>query len=193
LILLASLLYPATASAEWLISPFVALKFGGSICPCTLVNTDLVDPEDATGLRKWALGGAFGFLTDGVFGLETEFAYVPGYFNRADAPNQVVGSSVITWTGNVLVALPAAVSRDGLRPYVTAGAGLVRFRRENIGGVFSASSRQPTLVFGGGALGRLTDRTSLRFDLRRFIGNDDQELGYGISFWRATVGVTIRY
>jgi opacity protein-like surface antigen len=102
----------------------------------------------------------------------------------------------MTLVGDVILALPAAVTRDGLRPYVIAGAGLIRWSKTDvgdIGGLFTESSNQFAFSAGAGALGRLTDRTSARFELRRIAGRDDPTLGYGLSFWRLSAGVTIRY
>ena len=50
------------------------------------------------------------------------------------------------------------------------------------------------MAIGGGAIGRLTNRTSVRFDLRhiRNIGRDDNVRSLGdtrISYWRATAGI----
>jgi opacity protein-like surface antigen len=193
LILLLPLLSPAPASADWLTTPFAGFKFGGAICPCPLVAGDLVDPEEATGLRKFTFGASFGLLTDGLLGLEADFAYIPGYFDRAGRTG-VAGSSALTLTGDVMLAVPAAVSRDGLRPYLLAGAGLVRWTRTTDPfRTFDVATNQFALAFGGGAIGRLNNRTSMRFELRRIVGRDDVELGYGLSFWRATVGVAIHH
>ena len=195
---LATLLSPGVASADWLISPFVGLKFGGQICPasCPGVN-DLVDPERATGLRKFTFGASGGWLTDGILGVEADFAYIPGYFDRGDAPpdvaSRVATSSAWTLTGDIIFAVPATISRDGLRPYLAAGVGFVRWTRKNPDDVFNVATQQLALAIAGGAFGRLTDRSSIRFELRRIAGRDDPELGYGLSFWRATVGVAFHY
>lgn len=186
------LLVPTPASADWLTTPFAGLKFGGAVCPCVLVAGDLVDPESATGLRKFTFGASFGLLTDGVLGLETDFSYVSGYFDRASR-TVIVSSRAMTLTGDILLAVPATISRDGLRPYVLIGAGLVRWTRSDSRSFFDIASNQFALAVGGGAIGRLSNRTGVRFELRRIVGRDDQELGYGLSFWRATVGIAIRH
>ena len=55
------------------------------------------------------------------------------------------------------------------------------------------------LSFGGGAIGLLTERTGLRFDLRHFkaISGENGPFAQAgrsrFSFWRATAGVTVRY
>ena len=55
---------PTPAFADWLTTPFAGFKFGGAICPCPLVAGDLVDPEEATGLRKFTFGASFALLRD---------------------------------------------------------------------------------------------------------------------------------
>jgi hypothetical protein len=55
------------------------------------------------------------------------------------------------------------------------------------------------LQLGGGALGLISARTGVRFDLRqtRTLGHARNDLtgvaGTKVSFWRATVGVVFRY
>jgi opacity protein-like surface antigen len=190
-------LQPAVASADWLITPFAGIKFGGESCPCPNVPLSvIVDPEGAAGLRKFMFGGSFGILTDGVLGAEIDFGYIPGYFNRADALNTVEMSSVMTLTGDVLIAVPAAVSRDGLRPYLVGGLGWMRVAREGVGvvvGIVDPTNNRLAINFGGGAIGRLTNRTSLRFELRQFRDVEDLDSDLPLRFWRATVGVAFRY
>jgi hypothetical protein len=60
------------------------------------------------------------------------------------------------------------------------------------------SLNEPALQVGGGAVGLLGERTGVRFDLRqvRTIRREDALIGdrrARLSFWRATVGVVIRY
>jgi hypothetical protein len=192
--LLFTLVAPVHVSADWLITPFVGIKFGGAGCPCPNIPfAVLVDPEDAAGLRKFTYGGSFGLLTDGILGIDADFAHIPGYFNREGAPNTVDTSTVITLTGNVVLAVPASVSRDGLRPYLVGGGGWMRVSRAGFVRILNPTSNRVALNIGGGALGRLSNRSSVRFELRRFtdIGAPDTDLG--LSFWRATVGVAFRY
>ena len=186
---------PASAYADWLLSPYVGMKFRGQVCPCPAV-TVLLDPEDATGLRKFTFGASFGLLTDGILGLETDFAYIPGYFDRNDNP-ALDSSRVLTWMGNVMFAVPATISRDGLRPYLVVGGGLLRSTKSappsNLGDLIGPPRNEFAINIGGGALGRLTERSSARFELRKFIGSVDDEMPVRLSFWRATAGITFRY
>jgi opacity protein-like surface antigen len=186
---------PADAAADWLIAPFVGMKFGG--------ETTLFDPDKGVGLRKFIFGASSGFLTDGIIGLEADFAFVPRYFDRAGNPASQ-GSSVLTLMGDVIVAVPAAVSRDGLRPYILGGVGWMRANIDTAAapgmaeGVADNTSNMFAMNVGGGAMGRLTNRSSVRFELRHFknLTHPPADFALGrtqLSFWRVTVGVAIRY
>lgn len=194
--LLTALFFPAPASADWLISPFLGLKFGGEGCPCPNDPFDtLVDPEGAAGLRKFTFGASFGLLTPGVLGVEVDFAHIPGYFNREGAPNTVEASSVVTLMGDVLIAVPEAISRDGLRPFLIGGVGWMRVSKQ---GVQNLTIVDPTINrlamnIGGGAIGRISNRSSLRFELRQFRDLGTPETDLALSYWRATIGITLRY
>ena len=65
--------------------------------------------------------------------------------------------------------------------------------------IFRVSSNFFALGVGGGAIGRLTPRTSVRFDLRRFPNLTEASgrvVGFGpsrLTVWRATVGLAFRY
>jgi hypothetical protein len=191
-----ALLSPAPASADWLVSPFLGLKFGGEGCPCPGVPLDrLVDSEEAAGLRKFTFGASFGLLTPGVLGVEVDFAHIPGYFNREEALNTVEASSVVTLMGDVLIAVPEAISRDGLRPFIVAGVGWMRVSREALGriSIVDPTINRLAMNIGGGAIGRVTNRSSLRFELRHFRDLGTPETDLSLSYWRATAGITFRY
>jgi outer membrane protein with beta-barrel domain len=179
------------ARAEWWVNPWIGLKFGGS---STFVVLEQSDDE-----TKLALGGSGGVLGPGILGIEADFAYIPRFFERN---NELIRqSSVTTLMGNVIIAVPLRITRDSLRPYVVGGVGLIRARLEDSGGIFDLDSKLFGLNVGGGAIGPVTNRVSIRFDLRHFsnltgprapgltIDNEPANL----NFWRATVGVVFRY
>ncbi|MGE0591738.1 MAG: outer membrane protein [Vicinamibacterales bacterium] len=185
-----AVLAPSPAGADWIVSPVVHVYFGG--------QTNLVEDLDrGPEARKLGGGVSGGFLTDGLLGVEAEFAYAPGFFERDGG--LITSSRLTTLTGNVIVALPRAISRESLRPYLTAGLGLLQARTEDVLGELAVDTSMLGLSVGGGAIGELTDRVSLRFDLRRLktvTGDDSLVLTSGrsrISVWRAGIGVTFRY
>jgi hypothetical protein len=180
--------FAAEARADWFVNPWVAFKFGGSMTG--------VDLEQSAEVTKVLWGGSAGFLGSGILGIEADFAYGPRFFERTN--DLVLQSSLITLMGNIIIAVPLRVTRDSLRPYVVGGVGLLRPRIQDILGVFDPNSNLLGLNVGGGAIGPVGNRTSIRFELRRFSNLTEGEPGQGfgptrLSFWRADVGVTIRY
>ena len=181
---------PAAAHADWLITPFL----GRSFAP----ETTFLTFDESAG-RKLTLGAAVTLLTDGIFGLEAEVAHIPRFFEGSDPLGLVLTSRVTTLSGNVIVAAPLALTRESLRPYVVGGLGLIQARSKNAAGIFPISEDLLGLSLGVGAIGFVTTQTGLRFDLRHFeaISGDDGPLARPdvsrMSFWRASVGVTIRY
>jgi hypothetical protein len=193
----ALLLAPAPAAAQWVVTPWAGLDFDGA--------TSFVDFEDGVGDTKIALGGSAGWIGDGLFGLEGNVGYTPGLFDRdgvAPAANVVLSSSALVATGDLLVLTPRALVRDTLRPYVLGGLGLMRVQALFVGDAFEPLDvRYLALAVGGGAIGRLTDVSSVRFELRR-VSNLSYESDHllvlnerrsRVAFWRVSVGVQLAY
>lgn len=180
---------PPTARADWLITPFA----GGSFAP----ETTLLVFEEGAG-RKFTLGASIALLSDGLLGVEAEVGHTPGFFQGDDPLGLVLTSRVTTITGNVILAVPLALTRESLRPYVVGGLGLLQARSKHVGGLFPLDQNLLGVNFGGGAIGFVTNRTGLRFDLRHIkaaSGADGPLARPGISrlsFWRATIGIVIR-
>src|SRR4051794_27913099 len=103
-----SLGLPAIAGAEWQGKPFIGLTFGG--------DTTLVDFDNAAD-KTHLVFGVSGLTLGEIFGIEGDFSRSPGFFQTG---NLVLGSSVTTLTGNLVVAVPRRVAGYGLRPYFVA-------------------------------------------------------------------------
>jgi hypothetical protein len=181
---------PSYAGADWILTPFIGLKIGG--------DTNFVDLDQGAGATKLTLGGSAGLLGDGVLGVEADFGYSPRFFETATRGRLVFRSSVTTLMGNVIVAMPRELTRESLRPYFVGGLGLLRATIDDVAGVFQVDSNLLGLSVGGGAIGAISARTSLRFDLRHFknISKEDTRVGFGttrLGFWRLTAGLTVRY
>jgi hypothetical protein len=177
------------ARAEWFITPFLGVKFAGS--------TNFPDLEQGAGNTKLTLGAAAGVVGEGLFGVETELGYSPRFFERSNG-SLIARSNVLTLMGNVIITAPRALTGYSLRPFVSGGGGLIHVGIQDVADILSVSENLFGVNAGGGAVGVLTPRTSMRFDLRFFksVTKGDAEnvvvAGPGISFWRASVGLAIR-
>ena len=183
-------MYPRDAEADWLLTAFVGTMFGSE-------TTFLVFEEGAR--RKLTAGGSVALLSDAVFGVEAEVAHTPGFFQGDDPLDLVLTSRVTTISGSVIVAAPLAVVRESLRPYFAGGLGLLQARSQDLVGFLPLEQNLLGLNVGGGVIGLVSDRTGLRFDLRyiKAISGEDGPFARPgrsrLSFWRATVGLVIRY
>ncbi len=177
------------APAEWFVTPFVGLKFAG--------DTSFVDLEQGANNTKLTLGAAVGLISEGLLGVEADVGYWPRFFERSSG-SLVARSHVLTIMGNVIVTAPRTVTGYSLRPFVSGGAGLMQVGIDDVAGIIPVDSNLFAFDAGGGAVGVLTPRTSIRFDLRYFKSlstEDDPNVGVGhirLSFWRAAVGLTFR-
>jgi hypothetical protein len=181
----------ADASADFLLTPFLGSAFGGSQNVATF---------DGAQDSKLAVGASAAWLSRGIVGLEGDVGYSPRFFEGNHARGLASPHSrIVTMTGNVLLTLPVSVTRESLRPYVAAGLGLINATTKDKIALVPVNRHLVAMDIGGGAIGFLDPNVGVRFDLRRFssLASGDS-LGPGIggnrfSFWRATVGVTIRY
>ena len=189
------LLQPERASAEWQLKPFLGATFGGA--------TTFVDLEDASGSLKMVFGGSAVLLGE-VLGIEGDIGFGPGFFQAGDrsppSAASVVSSGVTTLSGNIIVALPRRLAQYTLRPYFVGGAGLMRVRIDDLGGVLRVASTLPAVDIGGGVVGFLTDRVGVGWDIRHFrsVGKprEGRGLSFGpeqLSFWRVNMSLAIRY
>ena len=69
-----------------------------------------------------------------------------------------------------MLAAPLALTRESLRPYVVGGIGWMDAWAQDQLMAFPVDCDLTALNVGGGAIGMLSNRAGLRFDLRRFKG-----------------------
>jgi len=184
---------PATARAEWQLKPFGGVTFGGS-------TTLLIDLDKQAGQPKLNLGVS-GLWLGNVLGVEGDVATTAGFFSGDPSLPQtlVLRSHVATVMGNAIVAMPKSISQYGLRPYGVAGLGGMHISvTDNLQG-FQFASWRSAWVVGGGATGFLSDFVGLNWDVRFFHTLRSGSGGTGVSvgpeqlsFWRATMGISIR-
>ena len=191
---LALMLVPATANAQsWFVTPFVGANFGGS------ANFEDFDDVDDEVERRVDFGATIGW-NPSIVGFEFDFGWSPNFFeNTVGSSNFEFGdSNVTTLMGNVLISAPPGAR---VRPYGSAGLGLIRSSVSGIGDFFDDVTRSDLGVnVGGGVNGQFTDNVGIRGDLRYFRSleddSDDDEFDLGLSdfdFWRGSIGVTFRW
>lgn len=190
-VLAAAMLAAAPASAaDRQIRPFVGFTFAGD-------TTFVPNLSDPVGHTHQTIGVDAAWLGD-IVGVDVDFAYTPGFF-EPDPRGLVIASSLTTATGNVVVGVPRRFAEYVLRPYVVAGGGLMHIHEVDFFDVIPITQTRPTVDFGAGAIGFITKRVGLAWEVRRFqsIGAQEQTgLSFGgekLSFWRATMAVAFRY
>jgi len=173
---------PATARADGYVSPWVAAN----------TNSSFNSGRGGFGVGAGDMGAS-------IFGGEVDFGWSPSFLGTTD---KFGNNSVIDLMGNVMVARSLGNSyRTDIRPYVTAGMGLLRTQVD--GGTIaqvSSSKNDPGWNVGAGVMGFFSDHVGIRGDVRylRTFTNEnsvtpapDFDPG-GFHFWRTYVGVVIR-
>lgn len=153
------LLAPAKdAAAEWHITPMVGLTMLGS--------TTVFDSELGTEQRHWNYGGSVSWLSRGLLGAEVMGAWTPGFFEGKDF-DIVKSSRTVSLMGNVVVTAPQRWTEYFLRPFVSGGFGLMHVAKTDFReSLFPVDLNVVGFNVGGGAVGFLSDRAGLRFDIR---------------------------
>ena len=178
---LVTLWSPAQARAEGYINPWAGVLFGN---------------DQAEGDWTWGLNG--GYMGAGIIGGEASFGFAPKFYGDS------VDNYVMDFMGNLIVGIPVGgTSGPGIRPFVTAGLGLIRTSIDsNVSNVDPFTSNDFGFNIGAGVMGYFSDHVGIRGDVRylrtlnddRF-DEDDDLLGFDLGafdFWRATIGIVIR-
>jgi opacity protein-like surface antigen len=171
---------PTSARAEGYVSPFYGVNFGN----------DQIEKKNTFGVNG-------GWMGAGVFGAEVDFAYSPNAFDES------IDNHVIDLMGNLILGIPVGgTTGGGVRPYVTAGLGLIQSNVSGSGSVADATSNDFGFNAGGGLMLFFADHFGLRGDLRYFRSfNGDDHFGFdqgisldlgGFDYWRGTVGLVFR-
>jgi hypothetical protein len=176
---------------DLLFIPYLGFTFGGG-------SALFADLEGGAGESASAVGGSVALVSQGVFGVEADVGYVPGFFERGDRQLVFPGSFVTSLTGAAIVTLPLSITRESLRPYLAGGGGLIWAEARDITSTFPIQSTMPAIIMGGGAVGFLSNTVGVRFDLRyiRSLGQGDDVIagtGARVRFWRGSVGLVLKY
>lgn len=184
-------LAPTTASAEWILTPFIGASFA--------TGADVTD-EDFDELidgSKMTYGGTFTYLGGGVLGFEVDFGYSPEFFEGDDDDVDFIDSSnYSSLMANVVLSTPMGA----VRPYATAGLGMINTSIDDVDDIFELDRNALGFNAGGGIMAFFTDRVGVRGDLRYFRqlseSDEDDEVDFDLGafrFWRATVGASFRF
>lgn len=174
---------PATAQADWLLTPFIGAAFGGDVTN-----------------RHLSYGASLAYMGQGAAGFEIDFSYSPDVLGD-DEFDLVADSNVTTLMANFIVGAPfGGTSGPGVRPYLSGGAGLLRTNVSDADDFFSVDNSSFGVNAGAGIAGLIGDNVGIRGDVRYFRSLQDPEednefdIDFGaFDFWRATVGVTFRF
>ena len=181
---------PARA-ADWFVTPFFGGNFGGATDQPLYGKTDAMTNPSTFGVTGGWTGG-------GWLGVEGDVAYAPNFF---DSDNGFITKrSVTTVMANARFAVPLGGRGGSLRPYASAGAGLLRPNLEEAGGGASVTGNKFAWNVGGGVTGFVNDRVGISGDIRYLRAMDGNETPnpFGVQFdgldlWRASVGVTLKW
>lgn len=185
---LLALASPQSAAAEWHFTPMVGTTF--------FIKTSLLDPDAATDQIHRNFGGSVALLGGGILGAEGLVVWTPGFFTGDKG--LVEGSRSIAAMGNVVITTPRRWTEYSLRPFVSGGFGVLNVSRTDVFQVFPDNRNIPAFNIGGGAIGFLSKRTGLRFDLRYYRGlsrSDEGPVSIGpvhLGYMTGSVGVVLR-
>ena len=168
---------PSAARADGYVSPYFGGNFGGSVGrPLNLVARDR---------NHAAFGTQLGFMGAGIFGVEVDFSYTNNFFTESEGV--VESNNLLTIVPAVIIGIPIGGQQGlGIRPYFTAGVGMVR-RDVDLGSLASFSKSDAAYSLGGGVMGFFSDHIGVRGDVRYFRNFAVDELNFsGVSFERGT-------
>lgn len=197
--LAASTVAARSASADWVLTPFVGWNFGGS--------ADVSGNGGVSTVNRFAHKANYGvsaaYMGKGIVGGEVDFGYSPSFYANTTTTGFQFASSnnVTTLTGNVIVGIPVGGHGTSVRPYAVGGVGLLRSRVGDAAGLFNVTSKNDFgFDLGGGVMGFINENIGLRGDVRYFRGFTGAPSGSAtglalgnFQFWRASAGVTFKF
>ena len=186
--LLAACFVAPAAQAEWILTPYGGIVFGGDL---GIEGNDNLDLN--RGKRVYGVG--LGYMGNSALGFEVDLGYSPDFFG-GDA-SIVPDNNLTTLMSNLVLNAP--IGQSG-RVYVSAGGGLMKSRVNDTDDLFDVSRNDFGVNAGVGAILPLGERFGLRGDVRYFRSLQDHEregpFDVGLSdfrFWRGTVGLSFRW
>jgi len=188
---LALAIAPSAAWADGYFVPFIGANFGGD------VGRPLSETVNDRNRLAWGFG--VGGMAGGIFGAEFDFGYTHNFY--ASNGTVVTKSNLITAMPALVIGIPVGGQHGvGIRPYVLAGAGLLR-RDLDFNTLDSLSRNDFGYTLGGGVMGYFSDHVGLRGDLRYFRNFKADDLSLTnlnfdkgtFNFGRASLGLMFRF
>lgn len=194
---------PRAAAAEWHLTPLFGFTFKGSttLQNDQAVSDDGLTPVSAVSRVHWNFGGSVVLIGSWPIGVEALVLYTPGFLQQESSVSLLQTSRTTALMGNLVLATPRRWNEYGLRPFVSGGFGLLRVSAEDPpANLWEKPVNLLGYNVGGGAIGFITNRTGVRFDLRYFShvrpGKELVGLSFGpveLSYWNAAIGIVFRY
>jgi hypothetical protein len=183
---------PGRAEAEWHFAPSIGITFAK--------GSNFFDLGGVMERRNRNLGITVSRLGEGIFGVEGIVVWTPSFFEGQPVTDRDVSDSnrALTMMGNVVLTTPRLWTEYSLRPFVSGGLGLMHLRGDEL--FFGLSEDFSGFNIGGGAIGFLSDRTGVRFEMRYYgtLGRKDVDplLTLGerlhLRYFTASIGFVIR-
>ena len=176
----------APARADGFVTPYYGFNFGGDSNCATARNCE--DKRSNFGVSIGAMGPVFGF--------EEDIAVAKDFFGKVPG----VDNSVFTLMSNLLIG----VGVGPVQPYFLVGAGLIRPHASVDLTKFSIDNNSLGYDLGAGVNGYFSRHVGIRGDVRHFHALQDLDTVFGeiagqifvtnkLDFWRASVGVSLRF
>jgi hypothetical protein len=165
---------PATANASTFVVPWIGGNAGAP-----------------AGGGVMTFGASAGASARGIVDVDVDSAYAPGSSSR------VTSTSLLTAMTDVTFGVPLG-RRGGtrVRPYVTAGAGLIRLHIDSVLVGLGATRYDAGVALGGGITVHASHHVAVRADLRHMASFRDTILGSvdmgRLTYWRTSIGLVVR-
>ena len=189
----ALLLVAAPAHADSFIVPSIGVNFGGD-AGATLIDAAQNSTHDSS---RVAYGVAAGMMTNGIFGFEEDFAWAPNFFGDGGGVDE---TRVVTLMTNLLIGVPVGGQRGpGIRPYASAGLGLIHRRVDSSLSLTDFSANDFGYDVGAGVMGYYANHVGVRAGVqyfRNFERTGENVIGLDagqFNFFRGSIGVLFRF
>ncbi|MGE0815930.1 MAG: outer membrane protein [Vicinamibacterales bacterium] len=183
----------------WILAAALAAALVPRAASADLRATGFAGSARINETNKGTFGGAVTF--GGLLGIEFDASRI-SLGTLADVDVAEVTANITTYMGNLVVRAPTGP----IQPYASAGVGVVRVTGDVkvpfVGTLVSASARDAAWNLGGGVYVMPSENFGLRADLRHFQTSDvtwEDITGLNdlplpkFDFWRATVGLTVKF